>query len=89
MLTASQIRRTRTAAEDLCISLGSLDLMDDIGLDPMLPTVAAEEAVARQHFEAIASVLGYRVERIAPVNHQAITARVAVGAVNLRDAVEA
>ncbi len=83
MLTATQIERARTAAEDLCLSLGSLDLMDDYGFDPMLPTVAAEEAVARQHFEAIASALGYRVERIAPVNREAVTARVAVGAANL------
>ena len=87
MLTATQIDRARTASEDLCISLGSLDLMDDYGLDPSLPTVAAEEAEARQHFEAIASALSYRVERIAPINREAITARVAAGAVNLAEAV--
>lgn len=86
MLTASQITRARDAAEALCTSLGSLDLMDDYGLDPMLPTVAAEEAEARQHFEAIAAQLGYRVERTAPINREAMTAPVVAGAVNLRDA---
>lgn len=87
MLTATQVDRARTAAEAICISLGSLYLMNDYGFDPSLPTVAAEEAEARRHFEAIASALGYRVERIAPVNREAITARVAVGAVNLAEAV--
>lgn len=84
MLTPSQIARARTAAADLCVSLGSLDLMDDYGMDPMLPTVTAEEAEARQHFELVAAAMGYRIERIAPVNREALTAPVVAGAVNLR-----
>lgn len=72
MLTATQIERARTASQALAINLRGVQIMaEDFGMDTSLPTVAAEEAEARQHFEAIASALGYRVERIVPVNREA------------------